>query len=120
MHRKDILFKLLSSFFIACIHSPDIDNLTKIQLNRLTSSENGETTHKLPHFDQSLINGQVDSPHYNNSVDVDSSDAIKTYRITRSKGISLVYDEELRTMETGTCDTSLSPTLPYENGKLHN
>ncbi|VDP51685.1 unnamed protein product [Schistosoma curassoni] len=92
-----------------------IDNLTKIQLNRLTSSENGETTHKLPHFDQSLINGQVDSPHYNNSVDVDSSDAIKTYRITRSKGISLVYDEELRTMETGTCDTSLSPTLPYEN-----
>ncbi|CAH8680346.1 unnamed protein product [Schistosoma haematobium] len=94
-----------------------IDNLTKIQLNRLTSSENGETTHKLPHFDQSLINGQVDSPHYNNSVDVDSSDAMKTYRITRSKGISLVYDEELRTMETGTCDTSLSPTLPYENAE---
>ncbi|CAH8660526.1 unnamed protein product [Schistosoma guineensis] len=94
-----------------------IDNLTKIQLNRLTSSENGETTHKLPHFDQSLINGQVDSPHYNNSVDVDSSDAMKTYRITRSKGISLVYDEELRTMETGTCDTSLSPTLSYENAE---
>ncbi|CAH8677203.1 unnamed protein product [Schistosoma haematobium] len=94
-----------------------IDNLTKIQLNRLTSSENGETTHKLPHFDQSLINGQVDSPHYNNSVDVDSSDAMKTYRITRSKGISLVYDEELRTMETGTCDTSLSPTVPYENAE---
>ncbi|CAH8664822.1 unnamed protein product [Schistosoma margrebowiei] len=92
-----------------------IDNLTKIQLNRLTSNENGETTHKLPHFDQSLTNGQVDSPHYNNSVDVDSSGAIKTYRITRSKGISLVYDEELRTMETGTCDTSISPTLPYEN-----
>ncbi|CAH8650153.1 unnamed protein product [Schistosoma intercalatum] len=94
-----------------------IDNLTKIQLNRLTSSENGETTYKLPHFDQSLINGQVDSPHYNNSVDVDSNDAMKTYRITRSKGISLVYDEELRTMETGTCDTSISPTLPYENAE---
>ncbi|CAH8673739.1 unnamed protein product [Schistosoma bovis] len=94
-----------------------IDNLTKIQLNRLTSSENGETTHKLPHFDESLINGQVDSPHYNNSVDVDNNDAMKTYRITRSKGISLVYDEELRTMETGTCDTSISPTLPYENAE---
>ncbi|CAI2735174.1 unnamed protein product [Schistosoma spindalis] len=94
-----------------------IDNLTKIQLNRLTSNENGETTHKLPHFEQSLTNGQVDSPHHNNSVDVDSNGAMKTYRITRSKGISLVYDEELSNMETGTCDTSISPTLPYENAE---
>ncbi|CAH8679377.1 unnamed protein product [Schistosoma rodhaini] len=92
-----------------------IDNLTKIQLNRPTSNENGEATHKLPHFDEPLINGQVDSPYYNNSVDVDSNGAIKTYRITRSKGISLVYDEELRTRDTGACDTSISSTIPYEN-----
>ncbi|CAH8679291.1 unnamed protein product [Schistosoma rodhaini] len=94
-----------------------IDNLTKIQLNRPTSNENGEATHKLPHFDEPLINGQVDSPYYNNSVDVDSNGAIKTYRITRSKGISLVYDEELRTRDTGACDTSISSTIPYENAE---
>uniref|UniRef100_A0A3Q0KR78 Putative fh1/fh2 domains-containing protein (Formin homolog overexpressed in spleen) (Fhos) n=1 Tax=Schistosoma mansoni TaxID=6183 RepID=A0A3Q0KR78_SCHMA len=94
-----------------------IDNLTKIQFNRLASNENGEATHKLPHFDEPLTNGQVDSPYYNNSVDVDSNGAIKTYRITRSKGISLVYDEELRTRETGACDTSISSTIPYENAE---
>ncbi|XP_018655370.1 putative fh1/fh2 domains-containing protein (formin homolog overexpressed in spleen) (fhos) [Schistosoma mansoni] len=112
-HTKQTEHKLVNAF----LAKEDIDNLTKIQFNRLASNENGEATHKLPHFDEPLTNGQVDSPYYNNSVDVDSNGAIKTYRITRSKGISLVYDEELRTRETGACDTSISSTIPYENAE---